>query len=242
MTLAQPFDAIKDFNDSLDEVEILLRLADGYNKLDKQDKRSLLLRSAVLFLGTHLECLFESMVEEYIYKIEQLALRRDQLPEKLILSSVQHHFTEELIKKIRNGNPRCKQDIVNLARIIECGQPVTEIKLDTSFSYGKHGSNVVEKLFARIDINELFLNCVVQEEIESLLSEDPELVTVDIKQKFNTLTGVRNGLIHENKSPNTATFNSILGDIKHYRAFASSLEKLLMSRLAEIHSNAQNAA
>lgn len=242
MPLTQPFDAVQDFNDSLDEVETLLRLADGYNKLNKQDKRSLILRSAVLFLGTHLECLFESMVEEYIYKIEQMALRRDQLPEKLILSSVQHHFTDELIKKIRNGNPRCKQDIVKLAKIIECTEPVTEIKLDTSFSYGKHGSNVVEKLFARIDINEIFEHCVVTEEIESLLSEEPELVTVDIKQKFNTLTGVRNGLIHENKSPNTTTFNSILGDIKHYRAFAFRLEELLKSKLAEIHNNAQNAA
>ncbi|EGR4674155.1 hypothetical protein C4G56_RS16265 [Vibrio parahaemolyticus] len=240
MPLTQPFDAVQDFNDSLDEVETLLRLADGYNKLNKQDKRSLILRSAVLFLGTHLECLFESIVEEYIYKIEQMALRRDQLPEKLILSSVQHHFTEELIKKIRSGNPRCKQDIVKLAKIIECTQPVTEIKLDTS--YGKHGSNVVEKLFSRIDINEIFELCVVTEEIESLLSEDLELVTVDIKQKFNTLTGVRNGLIHENKSPNTTTFNSILGDIKHYRTFASSLERLLKSKLTEIHDNAQNAA
>ncbi|CAI2388391.1 MULTISPECIES: MAE_28990/MAE_18760 family HEPN-like nuclease [Alteromonas] len=238
----QSFDAIQDFNESLDEVETLIRLAIGYEKLNKHDKRSLILRSALLFLGTHLECFFESIAEEYIYRLEQMSLKREQLPEKLILSSVQHQFTDELIKKIKSGNPKCKQDIVMIAKTIECDQPVTEINVDTKFSYGRHGSSIVKKLFARLDINDVFKSCVVTTEVESLLSDEPEIVTIDVEKKFNALTGVRNGLIHENKSPNAATFNSILSDIPHYRNFAKGLGCLLNDKLNEIRKNASVAA
>ncbi|EKO3808329.1 hypothetical protein NTE10_000178 [Vibrio harveyi] len=236
------FDAVSDFNTSLNEVETLAKVANAFDKLDKQDKRSLLLRSAVLFLGTHLECLFESIAEEYVYKIEQMQLSRCHLPEKLILSSLQHNFTDELIKKVKSGNPRCKEDLVKLAKIIECDQPVTDINLDTRFSYGKHGSGIVEKLFSRLDIDDIFEKCTVTTKVESILSDELEDQEVNIKQKFNVLTGIRNGLIHENKSPNFSTFNAILGDIPHYRAFATALDNLLDGNLNSILENSKTAA
>lgn len=236
------FDAVVDFNASLNDVEALERIANAYKKLKKEDKFSLILRSAVLFLGTHLECLFESIAEEYVYKIEQMKLSRRYLPEKLIISSLQHKFTDGLIKKVKAGNPKCKDDLMSLAKIIACNEPVTNIDIDTSFSYGKHGSGAVNKLFSRIDIDDVFDKCKVTIYFESMFSDEPEEQEVNIREKFNTLTGVRNGLIHENKSPTVSVFNEILSDIPHYRAFATALENLLDNSLAAILENSKVAA
>lgn len=225
------FEAVRDFEKSLDEVDVLIKIANGYRTLGKSDKQSLILRAAILFLGTHLECFFEGMAEEYVFKVEQLAIPRDKMPTALLMSSVDYLLTEGLIKKIRSKNPNCTDALVNLAKILSCDSPVTNLEVDTSFSYGKHGSGIVESLFKRLDVSNLFQNSPVYVEVESMLSDEPERDLVDIKSKFDSLTGVRNALIHEYTTPNQITINNILSDIPHYKSFGRAVEIYLNQKL-----------
>jgi len=228
------FEALTDFHNSLNEVDTLVKVSNGYQTIGKNNKRLLVMRSAVLFLGTHLECFFEALAEEYLFKIEQLALPRERIPEKLLMSSVHYHFTEQLITKVQSKNPTCKEQLIKLANIVACEEPVTELKIDTSFSYGKHGSGVVEKLFKRLDIENIFENSPVYIEEESMLSDEPIQVEVNIKNKFNVLTGIRNGLIHEYNTPQTEVIEAILSDIQLYKKFGGSLVSHLTSKLEKL--------
>ncbi|ARD28899.1 hypothetical protein OTEC02_09020 [Acinetobacter lactucae] len=228
------FEALKDFNESLDELRILIKLSNDFKKFNRLEKQSLMFRSIVLFLGTHLECFFESIAEEYLFKIEQCSLPRDRIPINLLMSSVHHHFNEELISNIQSKKPACKVGILKLAEILSCDSPVTELKIDTRFSYGKHGSKIVKKLFERLDIPDIFSLCKVFTEQETMLSDTPESVEVNIKGKFDLLTSARNQLIHEYKAPSQATIEGIIDDIELYRSFGDSLANLLNSKLERI--------
>lgn len=228
------FDALKDFNESLDELRILIKLSSDFKRFNRVEKQSLMFRSIVLFLGTHLECFFESIAEEYLFKIEQCSLPRDRIPINLLMSSVHHHFNEELISNIQSKKPACKDGIIKLANILSCESPVTELKIDTRFSYGKHGSRIVKKLFERLDIPDIFSSCKVFTEQETMLSETPELKEENIKGKFDLLTSTRNLLIHEYKAPSQATIEGIIEDIDLYRRFGESLSDLLEAKLQEI--------
>ena len=179
------FEAMKDFEESLNELQILVRLSNDFKKYNRLDKQSLMMRSIVLFLGTHLECFFESICEEYLFKIEQLSLPREKIPISLLMSSVHFHFNDDLIAKIQSKKPACRDGILNLAKILNCEEPVTELKIDTRFSYGKHGSKVVTKLFERIDISEIFEKCKVFEEVETMLSDVPDYQPINIKDNWS---------------------------------------------------------
>lgn len=236
------FEALTDFNESLDELDILISLSKNFEKIQRYEKQTLMLRSIVLFLGTHLECFFESIAEEYIFKIEQLSLPRDKIPMNLLMSSVHHHFNEDLISKIQRKNHDCKTGILKLAEILSCNSPVTELKIDTRFSYGKHGSKIVSRLFERLDILDIFTSCKVFVEQESMLSDVPERIEINIKSKFDLLTSTRNSLIHEYKIPNSSTIESIIKDIEYYRIFGSSVADVLEMKLMEIEESSTLAS
>lgn len=193
------FSAQKDFQDALEEIHIFLNLA----KENVDNKNSnLFLRASVLFLATKLECFFEDIVSEYIYAIENLSLTASQLPESMILAAIDNHFSEERLARIKHKNPLCKDDLSKVVPFIDGSIPITKLDLDLKFSYGKHGSGNVEKLFSRIGVDNLFNLCTIEIYRESMLSEENEVVKINAKNDFDSLTGIRNGIIHENKSPN----------------------------------------
>ncbi|HAS8329497.1 TPA: hypothetical protein I7708_12535 [Vibrio vulnificus] len=228
------FDALDDFNKSVEELNILVKAASGYKLLKRPEKQSLMLRSTVLFLGTHLECFFESIAEEYLFKIEQLHLPRAIIPERLLMGAVQYHFDENLVAKINKKSLKCRDTLVKLAQIVSCESPVTELKIDTGFRYGKHGANEVQNLFSRLDIDAVFENCTVYIEKESMLSEGPEKEKVDVKAKFNTLTSIRNALIHQYTMPDEDVINNVIGDIELYKHFAERLAQLLSKKIESL--------
>ncbi|MHA2714386.1 HEPN domain-containing protein [Vibrio owensii] len=236
------FEALSDFNESLDELGLMIKLSEGYKKLNRPDKRALMQRATVLFLGTHIECFFESIAEEYIYKIEQLELPRNKVPEKLLMGSVQFHVNDQLLSKINKRSLKCKETLVKLAKIVSCSSPVTELKIDTGFSYGKHGSNEVIKLFDRLDVENIFDHCKVLIEVESMLSEEMEVKQIDIANKFNVLTGTRNSLIHQFKVPREDILMEVIQDIEYYREFAAEVSKLLASKVNALEAAKAEAA
>jgi hypothetical protein len=228
------FDALDDLDKSLVEIAILSKTSSLYLKLGREDKSALMQRAIILFLGTHLECFFESIAEEFVYKIEQLALPRDKIPERLIMSYVQNYFNEQIISQINKRSIRCKSSLIKLAEIVSCSSPVTELKIDTSFNYGKHGSNELKSLFDRICIHNIFDNCKVYIDEETMLSDEKIKREVDIKAKFDTLTGIRNSLIHQNSLPRPEMVNQIIDDVSLYREFCSQLALYMAKSITEL--------
>lgn len=228
------FEALEELNKSLEEIAMLEKISRSYLRLNRIRKSALMQRATILFLGTHLECFFESIAEEYVYKVEQLSLPRDKIPEQLIMSYVHNYFSDQLISHINKKNIRCKPGIMKLAEIVSCPSPVTELKIDTSFSYGKHGSNELKSLFDRVGINDLFDNCKVYIYEESMLSDESIKIEIDIKSKFDTLTGIRNALIHQNTPPRPELVIQIVDDVKHYKEFCSALARYMAQKITDL--------
>ncbi|MFL9590457.1 HEPN domain-containing protein [Aeromonas schubertii] len=225
------FEALEELNKSLEEIAILAKISRAYLTLNKTNKCELMQRAIILFLGTHLECFFESIAEEYVYKIEQMSLPRDKIPEHFLMSYVNNYFNDQLLSQINKKSIRCKPGLIKLAEIVSCSSPVTELKIDTSFSYGKHGSSELKSLFDRIGINNIFEKCKVYTYEESMLSEERIKNDVDIKSKFDTLTGIRNALIHQNTSPRREMVIQIIDDVQHYKAFCTSLSLYMAQQI-----------
>lgn len=220
------FQSATDFDEALEEIDIFISLALDNQHDDK--KRSLFLKSGILFLGTKIECFLEDVVEEYIYKLEQLQLTSEKLPEAIVLSAIHFHFSESTLSKIKQKKPTCKEELKKISHLLEDGTPISKIKIDTKFSYGKHGSSVIESLFERIGIDDVFNRCKVIVAEESMLSDDKQNIEIDIKSEVNSLTGIRNGIIHENKSPaiSEETLKMYVG---HFQMFVKNVAATLDS-------------
>lgn len=193
------FQSENDFYEALEEVDVFISLAKDNNQDDK--KRSLFLKSGILFLGTKIECFLEDIVEEYIYKLEQLELTSEKLPEAIVLSAIHFHFSESMMSKIKQKKPACREELIKIYHLLENRDPINKINIDTKFSYGKHGSGVVAALFERIGVEDIFDRCKVIVSEESMLSDEKQDIDINIKSEVDSLTGIRNGIIHENKSP-----------------------------------------
>ena len=213
-----------DFDDALQEIEILVAFSREYQS--DELKRSLFLKSGILFLSTKLECFFEDVIEEYIYKIEQLNLTADKLPEPLVMSAIHYHFSDDMIAKINHKKPVCRMELKKILPFIEMNTPINKIKIDTKFSYGKHGSKVVHSLFARIGIEDIFNKCKIYVTEETMLSDESEIIEIDIKSDVDSLTGIRNGIIHENKNPSISE-ETVENYMLHFRKFVQSITDML---------------
>lgn len=212
------FTASADFHKSILEVKLLTQLAEDNEK--NEDLYSLFIRSSILFLGTIIECFLEEICEEYIFEIQKLKIKSSALPEKIRLSAISTHFNEELLGKIRNKKSNCIASLHSIYPLIDDNSIPDQIRIDTRFSYGKHGSAEAEALFSRIGYDNLFEQCKIEITTESFLGETTEIKNA--KDEFNTLTSTRNKIIHENKTP-SLTHDGVL---KKIHIFSSLIDKI----------------
>ncbi len=208
------FTAKDDFFDALQEVNDLLTLAEQEASVIR---KLTFVKSSLLFLTTQLEVLFENLVEEYVFLMKQHIKKPEKVPEPIILSAINIHLSEELLLKVKNKNSKCIEPLKKISSILS-RESLDYIAVDNRFSYGKHGSKELESLLNRIGVSGIFDKCKVTETRESLLTDEDEVIEINVKSRFDALTGIRNAIIHENKNPNVTT-ESLRKDVEYMCTF-----------------------
>lgn len=219
------FDSFADFYSSLEEVEVLIESAEA--NADDERKYVTYNKSAVLLLAGKFENFVESLAEEYIYFVNSFNLRVDYIPQPLRL---QH--TIKILRKLENFRQSNNVDEI-LAHITELGslwgsqQNFGTLSVECKFSYGKHGGKELEKLFANIGIQNIFEQVKVYRIQETLLADNTKL-EVDVKTIFNSVTNIRNNILHQDATPNLT-----IESIKEYKLTLQDFAKALALHLKD---------
>lgn len=221
------FDATNKFLDANLEIEILDQL---YNT---QSEKELFFKTMIIFLATNLEVFAEEIVEEYIYELELLSPHPSDINNVLIYESLSSIINESLICKVKQKKESAIEDIVNAAKYLDENTPITNFEINTKFNYGKHGENEFSKLFKRINLN-VFETCKIFKSQESLLSDEPELIEINIQNNIGTITRVRNLLLHENKISTEIDIDSFKAINSNFNDFVVKIDEQLKNSLENI--------
>ncbi len=211
-------DNYNDFKTALEEVEALIEAAKEFEN-NNENKYSACKKSALLLLTAKFENFVETVAEDYINKINMLNITSDKIPDILLLN---HTFQAlEEVEKIKHKQEKVKNTFKELSLIwSETNKPVA-LKITCKFNYGSHGEKQLKKLFTTIGIDDIFSEVKVLQKQETLLANEEE-EEIDIKESFNSVTGLRNNIIHQDASPSIG-IESVEQYKEHLKLFAEEL-------------------
>lgn len=193
------FEATTDFASALLEVDLLVQAAASSG--DEPDTENALNKAAILLLTAKMEAFIEQIIEEFCYRLSELRLACERLP-----TTVRVHASRRLL----NSDIMAALERSNEGKIIPCmealtllwrnGCTPTELMVDCSFTYGKHGEKEIRRLFQRIGVADVFASCKIADDRETLDDAGQEL-SYAITSDVNALTGYRNYIIHNDGTP-----------------------------------------
>ena len=202
--------ATADFDSSLREADALLALAASMH--GDAVAFSALLKSSILLLTSKLEAFLEEAAEECRFFIESAACSSNMLPPAMKVAMLQSFLDDSFLAKLKHGNPQIL-DRLDAFRELFYGDGVQRLIVETKFSYGKHGDSEVRKLFQRFGIKDIF---------ESAYEDGIDAIKADL----NSLTAIRNNIIHNDASPSFSV-EQVVGFVVKMRDFSSRLDTCL---------------
>lgn len=218
----EDFQARKDFLDSLKEVDCLLELA--RKSEESHPVHSALLKSSILLLASKLESFIEAVVEECRYYIERCHLDARVLPPALVAAVLKTTVDDALTIKIRSGNLSSLEGLKCLLPFLS-GAMVPALPIEVGFSYGKHGEVEFRKIFKRLGIDNVF---DAAEEVSGEVD-----FSVAVRADINSLTAIRNNIIHNDASP-SFTVEQVDGFVNKMKALSSSICTVLLTHCKEL--------
>lgn len=211
---------------ALDEVQLLIE--DAKESECKNDEcYKVYNKSSILLLASKFESFIEGVVEEYIEKINSLCLPFDKIPVDIKKNHIKHVLIESqaIINQAHKHDER-EQLYLQLVELWNHSENDVKVKVNTSFSYGKHGPNEMNKLFNNIGIEDIFLEIPIYSDEESLLSG--EKVLIDFKARFSNFNNIRNKIIHQDFTPNLTYI-----DVLEYKSVFFKFSEKLVTELNE---------
>lgn len=222
------FDSIIQFNNECDgDIGKLIKFSED----DQENKNiQLFISSAVVLLGAKFESCVESLIDEYINKIN-LESNRENIPNELKYSSIYYKLCEYKEKINKNHfdcfstNADFLEEFSEFVRTIM--NNTSELRINSQFSYGKHGYKELCKLFKNIaiDIQHEKFDKFVEDGLYSGVAQEKSF-----KDEFNKFTNNRNIVIHQNECPNI-TGRDILNTIDIFKKFIKEIGIELNKRL-----------
>lgn len=214
------FKAPHEFITTLEEVELLLEYA------SKNERNELCYKtfnkSAILLLMSKVESFLENILDEYLTKINELNLEIKEIPLLLKLSHSFQKIDELTNKKQKNNHQEIASILADISRLWGSQETkFNELSIDFNFTFGKHGETEIKKLFSLIGIDDIFDVVKIHE-----TTEEGEMKRIDIKGKINSLTHIRNNIIHEDATP-SLTHVDIIDFVKSFKIFANQVATLL---------------
>ncbi len=101
-----------------------------------------------------------------------------------------------------------------------------ELRLPVKFDYGTHGEKEIKRLFCLIGIEDIFIQAEASDDINS--------ARIDIRGKINSMTHIRNNIIHEDATP-SLTHVEIKDFLSVIRGFAFKVTGILGGLIDDIY-------
>jgi len=222
--MSNSFSCYEEFISALSEVEILLKISEKHQK--KPFEYSIFNKACLLFLVAKLEVFLEEVISEYVFRIEQLELKSNQLPDIIKLSYSKYLIDKQFLSALDNLKLSSIERLKEISLLWYPEYLVNSIKIDNSFDYGKHGQSAILKLFSRIGIENIFELCPIFEREDSLSNDIENATSIDIVADINSMTGIRNNILHADATPNL-THTQIHEYKDHLLLFADKLSQVL---------------
>ncbi len=219
------FESIKKFNR---ECDVDINKLIGFSK--KQDDIQLFISSAVVLLGAKFESCIESLIEEYVNKINSKS-NKGSIPDELKYSSIYNKFCKykERINKNHFDCFSTNSDFLDdfSSFVITIMDNSNALEINNKFDYGKHGYKELVKLFKNIAIN-------IEEDKFNKFPKDGLfqgiIQEISFKDEFNKFTNNRNIVIHQNECPNI-TDDDVLGTVDIFKQFIEKIGIEINDRL-----------
>lgn len=227
------FEALDDFKTSLGEIDILCEAALNFRE-DKQ-KYATFNKAALLLIAGKFESFIESLLEEYIFKINQSAIPANKVPDPIRLHHSFYALRDFQNDQYRSRPKEAADVLTQLGKLWATAEPVSKLRFECKFSYGKHGEKELTKIFEKVGLSDLFEQIKLTETIETVSSDQPVLSAIDFRGIFNSVCSMRNNILHEDKSPSLNT-EEIATFKKQFEQFAIGLDAYLTGVLP-VHSN-----
>jgi hypothetical protein len=218
------FSCHDEFISALHEVDILLTVAEAHE--NKPSEYAIFNKACLVFLVAKLEVFLEEVVGEYAFRLEELKLPCERFPDIIKLHCARYLIDDQFLIALDNLRASSIERLKEIALLWHSGHQLDSIRIDNRFDYGKHGQNAIVKLFSRIGIDDIFEICPIYETEESLTGEPETPQAVDIVADINSMTGIRNSILHTDATPNL-THSQILEYRKHLVLFADKLAGVL---------------
>lgn len=220
--MSTSFEALSEFDAALKEVNILIKSASKNEKNDLYYKA--INKSAILLLAAKFEAFIENILEEYISKLNQLKLSNIKVPQIIKLN---HSFNKmdriHSCKGHRHKLTEIEELFKELAKLWSSRKTIFKsIEIPISFDY-KHGEREIEDLFAQVGMTNILDADIISKNKEN----------IDIRGKINSLTHLRNNIIHEDATP-TLTHIEITDYLEALQEFAETITNLLSDDIIKL--------
>ena len=218
-------DNAHEFVAALREVETLIVSAE---KCEEEDEESYATfnKAAILLLAGKFENFAETLAEDYVGLINELQLRPNLIPKSLRLRHTLHVLRNIETLKSKGKYTEAINVFTGLSVLWGTNAESVALSINCKFAYGKHGEKELIKLFANIGIEDIFEEIKIYKSEESLFGDEVKLIEIDFKGMFNSVTGIRNNILHQDHTPNL-TSDEIRGYKQAFELFAMSLATFL---------------
>jgi hypothetical protein len=221
------FEAFDDFRESLLEVDILCEAAES--ALADSRKYSTFNKAALLLIAGKFEAFAESLIEEFVFRINEHQLPCHKIPDALRL----HHTFRALGKletvRQKHKHPEALQLFNELGKVWAPQASFIEIEIESSFSFGQHGEAQLVKLFEKIGVEDVLNVVSLVDQMETVSADTTVPTPVDFRGIFNSVTNMRNNILHEDASPSLNTVQ-----VKRYRIYFEEFARKLGNHLEDI--------
>lgn len=200
------FDATLAFDAALNEIDLLISRAEIAQH--KSDEYAVYTKAALVLLASKLEAFAENIVEDYADSVGELDLKAKHIPREVRATATSFLLGSCLNGGTGfNGSAKAVNALIDAAKLWDDEAPLVDLPIDTRFNYGKHGSKELRNLFERIGITDICGTCLVSSGIDSLVQQGGE--RENISADIDSLTNIRNNIIHSDASPANLTHQQI---------------------------------
>lgn len=221
----------KDFEVALREVSVLYSVArkSQGNHLEYKTYN----KSALLLLIAKFEHCLENMIQDYINNINKFNLEAQFIP-----IGIKRSHT---LFKLKNYQALVNQSSKEFKRLFEdigflwiSQKHYNDLKVDTKFSFGRHGEEELEKLLKKIGFDNIFLKIKVHKKVMDVsVTKGFRREKIDFKGILNSIIHQRHNIIHEDATPNL-THEDIYKYQVYITQFIKKLSKLLQRNLEKL--------
>ncbi len=226
------FDATKEFDSALEEIETLIRQAKSAES--QSDGYAVYIKAAIVLLAAKLEAFAENIAEEYIRALSTLQLQARDLPDVVKITSTTFLLSSCFFESGFKKKPETLSKLKSAADLWRDDVVLDKLFVDTKFNYGKHGSTELVGIFKRLGIEDICQECLINSsENTNFLAEDTR---ENIASTVDSLTKIRNNVIHSDAKLADFTYQ----DVEKYSNKLREFCFLVDAKLASVRQQYEN--